>query len=495
MSNTLREELGGALQIDRAPNYAQALEAMRNETYELISVDLAFPDDMGDPTKSTLPGMLLLKEIRRNPRNMDCGIIILSANSTVARVRQALRIYKVYDFQDKYEFDEKKDEYVEAAKSAIRGALLQRAAVRVDNSYQYSVTFDEKSFIKGELVEPDQRLTYHIEHPSPVDFADLARRADELNQRLANGDYDTWRVEARSIGKTLFKALAGHLQVGDGFSTARVLASKRPSRLSLQFSGPPEGLSFPFELMSDGDEYLALKHVITRRVEGAGNATWRHDSFLKFVEALLERGEAMRILIVGADSDGMVPGAEEEAVVLARYLESRLSLLGIHHRIVSLAGEDATVDRVKDALRNDFHLFHYAGHATYDDALPERSPVILRDGDLTASDLKMLFSETELRLVFLSCCLGGRNAAHPGRGDFHSFLHALSQAGTPVLVGHRWVVGDDSAANLALHFYRILFRDFCPGQALLRARQNCAVENEDRRDDASWASPILLMDG
>jgi CHAT domain-containing protein len=96
--------------------------------------------------------------------------------------------------------------------------------------------------------------------------------------------------------------------------------------------------------------------------------------------------------------------------------------------------------------------------------------------------------------MFLSCCLGARNATRAGRGDFYSFPHALSQAGAPINVGHRWEVNDDSARLIAEHFYRVLFHDFCPRRALLRARQNCAVENAERRDDAAWASPVLLMD-
>jgi CheY-like chemotaxis protein len=452
-SSTLREGLGGELEIDVAESYSVAQRKLRNKDYELISVDLALPDNVLDLEGSTLPEMQLLKEIRQNPRSAHCGVVILSAHPTFARARAALLRYKVYDFIDKFDIDEneeRRDEYVEAAKSAIRNALLERAANRDGDGQLLSITFDARGVTGVELVGPGQRLFYPVDRPSPIDFAGLARRADDLNRRLAGGETDDWREEARSIGKALYDSLLEQPEFKEVLRTARVLAGSRRSSLSLLFNGPPEGLSFPFELMTDGSEYLVLEHPVSRQVNGGG-LVLRPVPFYKFVESLVNNSEAMRILVVGADSDGAIPAAGEEAASLAEYFKARLDLLGIQHEVVTLAGADATRERVKEELRSGFHLFHYSGHADYDDELPERSPVILRDGILTASDLKLLLSETGLRFMFLSCCLGARNAARAGRGDFHSFPHALSQAGAPINVGHRGVVNDDSARLLAEH--------------------------------------------
>src|SRR5437868_6519749 len=100
---TLRRGLGDGVQIDVKGNYSDALEAIQNEDYDLISIDLELPDDVRDLEKSDLPGMILLKEIRKNPRNINCGLIILTAHPTFERVREALRSYKVWDFLDKFD--------------------------------------------------------------------------------------------------------------------------------------------------------------------------------------------------------------------------------------------------------------------------------------------------------------------------------------------------------------------------------------------------------
>jgi CHAT domain-containing protein len=126
--------------------------------------------------------------------------------------------------------------------------------------------------------------------------------------------------------------------------------------------------------------------------------------------------------------------------------------------------------------------------------LPEGSSLTLVDGKITASDLKTALREVDLRVAFLSCCLGARSAAEVKRGDFHGFFHALSESGVPTTIGYRWDVEDESALCIASDFYQVLFRDFCPGRALLRSRQNRSVVSAQKRDDPSWASPVLLME-
>jgi CHAT domain-containing protein len=487
--------LGEGLRVDVAPDYQAALTAIQNKDYDLISVDLGLPDDVELLARGDLPGMHLLAEIRRNPRSTNCGLVVLSAHQTVARVRKALRSYNVYDFLDKFEFTSAPGGYIEAAKSAIRGTLLEQASAKDRLGYRFILSFNEKGFVNVELTGPNFRSSQPIDSPKTIDFADLAGRADRLNSWVNSEDAEGWRREARSIGEALYKSLIDHAQIQELLATARALTGSNPSNLALQFSGPPSGLSVPFELTRDSSDYLVLDHIMTRHLIGVSRFTQRSETFSKFIGTLVKDGKTMRVLVVGANSDEKIPAAEDEAASLARSVEASLRLLGIPHYVNCLTGDTATSVNVKEALRSGYHLFHYAGHADYAEATPEKSPIILRDGVLTASDLKVLLRETDLRLLFLSSCLGARGAARAGRGDFHGFLHALFQAGVPSIIGYRWEVADGSAESLARDFYRALFRSFCPGEALLRARRNCTFEQAgEGRDDATWASPVLLCD-
>jgi CheY-like chemotaxis protein len=494
VSKTLRRGLGEGLQIDVEFDYNDGMKAIQNANYDLISIDLELPRNIEELSKTDLPGMTLLKEIRKNPRSVSSGLLVLSGHRTAERVREALRNYKVYDFFDKFSFEAEQDDYVYAAKAAIRGAFLEQAALRQDNSYKFSVSYDQDYFLQGELSGPGHRASYKVKSPLPVAFTDLARRADALNDTLYTGKLGQWRAEARSIGETFYKALVDHIPLLEGITAARSLTSKHPSSLFLQFCGPPEGLSFPFELMRTENEYLVIEHIITRRIDGKPRFLRGAEPFFRLIESLVKTDGTLRVLVVGTDSSGSIPASEEESIYLARSIQDILSLLGISHYVNWLVGKDATCEHVKRELQNGYHLFHYAGHADHDSSLPENSSVTLYDGVLTASDLKVAVRETDLRLVFLSSCLGAKNSLHGGHGDFAGFLDALSQAGVPIAIGYRWEVVDDSAQRLASDFYRSLFREFCPGMALLRARQSCTVASSHKRDDATWAAPVLLMD-
>jgi len=470
-------------------DYATARKKIQAESFDLISIDLAL--DIKDLESVDLPGMLLLREIRNSSRNSSSGLIILSARTTAQRVREALKDYKVFDFLDKLEYLE--SAYLEAAQCAVREALLEKAESLRNQSFKFSVTYDNERFLRGQLNGPGTQTLYRAGPNSTVAFDEFARRADNLNTTLWQGHTGEWRKEARKLGDGLYLSLVANADLLKGLTTALTLTNQRPANLTFEFIGPVEGLSCPFELLR-GSDYLAMDHVILRRTERQARIGVA-EPFAKFVESLVRKREAMRILVVGSSGNGTVPAAEEEAERLADFFEAKLDQLAIPHYVTRMIGQAATCKDLRETLKNGYHLFHYAGHGDYDEGLPEGSPLILADGNFTASDLRMALREVDLRLAFLSCCLGARTAAQVGRGDFHGFFHALLESGVPTTIGYRWEVEDDSALQLATDFYSELFRSFCPGRALLRARQSRSVNSDEKRDDPTWASPVLLMEG
>jgi|SRR5687767_11501161 len=487
----LMEALAGAFHTHNVclvEDYETACKNIKTEAFDLISVDLAL--DIKDIDKVDLPGMMLLREIRQSSRNSSSGLIILSARTTAPRVRDALKNYKVFDFLDKLEYTE--NAYMESARCAVRESLLEKAEARRDQSFTFSVTYDHKRFLRAQLTGPGLRNQFGADSKPTVAFDDFARRADNLNASLWQGQTGEWRKEARKLGDGLYEALINNPELLKGLTTALTLTNQRPANLTLEFIGPVEGLSCPFELLRHND-YLAMDHVILRRTEQQARIGLA-EPFATFVDSLVRNGDRLRILVVGSSRDGTVPAAEEEAKQLAEFFEAKLDQLAIPHYVTPMIGRAATCKGLREALKKGYHIFHYAGHGDYDESLPEGSPLILADGDFTASDLRMSLREAELRLAFLSCCLGARTAVQIGRGDFHGFFHALLESGVPTIIGYRWEVEDNSAFQLATDFYSELFRSFCPGQALLRARQNLSVTSHERRDDPTWASPVLLME-
>jgi DNA-binding NarL/FixJ family response regulator len=493
----LLRHFGPTLKIDSAKNYPEALEKVRSTSYDLVSVDLELLGEISSSMKFNLLGMDLLKECRSSKRNRACGLMILSGKATASAVSEALKTFGTNEFLDKADYDDGKP-YIKAVQDSIRRARLQQAQRQLANCYRLIFTYNRSRLIRGELAGPSQgsesaEIINPSINPPSVDLEELARRADEVNRRLSSGEEGAWRSEARSIGDDLYETISTEPQILSLLATSRALASSREDgALSLHFSGPPSSLSVPYELLRVDGDYLALTHILTRRIsEGGTRVSHKSDPFFGFIEKLVEKGEPLRILIAGANTDGTVPAVEEEASRLAASISANLNLLGITPEITPLLGDEVTYGRLKEALRDGQHIFHFAGHGNFDEALPEKSPLILKDRELTAADLNLLTQRTELRFVFLSCCLAARTGSRVGRGDFHGFLHSLSQADVPATLAYRWVVRDDSAIEFATEFYDSLWRNFCLGQALLESRREMALGAEGR-DNETWAAPVLL---
>jgi CHAT domain-containing protein len=292
----------------------------------------------------------------------------------------------------------------------------------------------------------------------------------------------------------LYDILCSDRSVLEGLS-----ATRSPKDLWLQFSGPPQGLGVPFELLHDGDDYLTFKHVLTRSVERRG-ASVKGARFQEFIRSFLGGHVPLRILIVGVDDDSNA-GAyliEEETELLERAFREELGRIGVRPVIHRLSGKAATRDLIATALQHGgYHFFHYSGHGYFRNYKPEVSGIMTADEDrsqamLTASDLTDFCCGTELRFVYLSCCLGACSAPKINHGDFFGLFDALSRADVPMILGYRWEVGDTSALGLASAFYRNLWRTLLPGKALFEARKEIA-HGEGRRDNESWAAPVLLM--
>jgi len=479
--------------VDTAEDYAEALHKVKVTSYDLVSVDLDL--DLLDAAKLVanpqFRGMDLLKECRSSSRNRSCGLLVLSGKATATAVYQAQERYGINVFLDKHDFGDGSP-YIRDVQKAILRARLQRAEKLRENRYDLSFTYDQDGLNRADLVGPNHWSEALADRTSFAPLDDLARRADDLNLRLTSGEQGAWRLEARSIGAAMYQTIASQRQIISLLSAARAFAASRlESSLSLQFSGPPSCLSVPYELMRDEDNYFAFSNLLTRRLSpGGARFTTKSDPFSSFIRKQLEKNEPLRILIAGADTDGSVPAVGDEVSYLADSIKSDLRILGIPNEITVLA-DNVSYLRLSEALRDGQHIFHFAGHGDFDESLAERSPLILQDRELTAADLQALTQETELQFVFLSCCLAGRTALHVGRGDFHGFLHALSQADIPAALAYRWEVSDASAIKLAANFYSSLWLNFCFGQALLSSRRKIAL-GRNGRDDETWAAPVLL---
>lgn len=174
-------------------------------------------------------------------------------------------------------------------------------------------------------------------------------------------------------------------------------------------------------------------------------------------------------------------------------------LPGAHREVDSLVNlyPGAGVLRAGSATRSTFvgltqraAIIHYAGHAVFDDARPERSFLLLAGADTTGRLTAQTVDSMELRgapLVVLSACRTLRSRA--GRsGGFAGLSGSLLTAGASGVVGSLWQADDDLTQPLMLAFHRYYGHLRDPARALQAAQREMIRQRDPRlRSPAAWA--------
>jgi CHAT domain-containing protein len=133
-----------------------------------------------------------------------------------------------------------------------------------------------------------------------------------------------------------------------------------------------------------------------------------------------------------------------------------------------VTGSDVDTARVRAAI-TEAEIFHFAGHAVFDDARPQASLLVIGKRGLTAQSIEQLRTPS-LDLVVLSACETNRASVSSGAG-FLGLTEAFISAGAGGVVGSTWKVDDAATRQLMLGFYRALHRTRDPVLALRDAQR------------------------
>jgi len=150
-------------------------------------------------------------------------------------------------------------------------------------------------------------------------------------------------------------------------------------------------------------------------------------------------------------------------------------------------------------LDHPCHILHFIGHGGFDG---EEGYLALegaqrRTKRLDARELKVLFSNTPVRLAVLNACLTARDAVGqspgvPGR-LYLGVAPALVDAGLLAVVAMQFSLSDEGARVFAQDFYRMLARRRPVDEAVDQARVAMMLElGLECRD---WVAPVLFLRG
>jgi hypothetical protein len=325
----------------------------------------------------------------------------------------------------------------------------------------------------------------------PEEIASLERRMRDT------GKLDEWRFHGREIGKDLYRRVfQNHQEIANSYHRA-IGKVKRQCSLKVAFRAPMNFLRLPLEFLFCNGDFLVLQHPMQRFVTGLHMTNLPLSA--KELEDFRLNRRKLKILLI-ASNTGNISGVDAEIASLDRILRELLMAHGIAFEIDSLDTNQATYEQVRDRLsRCKYHLLHYAGHGSFDAKFPERSALYFWESEeckgeikaMRAQELGILLRDSELRFVYLSCCLGAEqvDSVTALDDDFMGITDAMLKCGVPALLAFRWPVSDKGAMELAVAFYKSLFAQGELDIAFLNARRRMA---EVDRDDAAWISPILV---
>ncbi len=291
----------------------------------------------------------------------------------------------------------------------------------------------------------------------------------------------------RDMGKVMFRLIAP--------DRMREYLSNNPCSLTIT----TDDLELPWELMYDeslegpaseaGLGFLCLQRPIARMPMGRAFPRQR---------PVARRTDKLRFLLIHSDPDRNLMAAGSEVQKIKESLTS--DQVGRENVDVTVLGpDDITGEALNRALLGGrYDVIHFAGHASFDEANPELSGLILKNHERFLSQKIQRFLEGQ-PLVFLNACQTGRTANsdapqsvgeyfwRPAEGLASAFLYG----GALGCVGSLWPVYDDPAAEFAIEFYKQALEGQMLGEAMRTARR---VTRERYSDSITWASFVLYGD-
>jgi CHAT domain-containing protein len=307
----------------------------------------------------------------------------------------------------------------------------------------------------------------------------LAERRDSSEQEVLARLYEAlFREAIDGLGPEVHRLIV----VPDDVLHRVPFAALRPAPQALPL-GLPLGLRYQLEVVPSATLWLRWRE---QAAAAAGSPA------LVFADPLVGSGRDLATSPVRAavfDQArrlGALPGAREEGRAAALYLGGGSRLL---------IGDEASEAELKSLAGQPFAILHLAAHAIVDEAVPERSQILLapggegEDGRLEAGEIAAL--PLAGKVVVLSACRSAGGSLVRGEGVM-SLARAFFAAGARTVVASLWPLRDDAGAALFERFYRHLGSGLSVAQALRLAqgdRRRAGAQTYD------WAGVIVLGDG
>lgn len=288
----------------------------------------------------------------------------------------------------------------------------------------------------------------------------------------------------QDFGERLFDALfQGYVKARYDESLG-LIAERGVLRLRLIIEAPELAI-LPWELLYDGErhEFLGLSEQIS---------IIRHLAIGRPQKSLGVE-HPLRVLVVMSSPKDLHPIAiERERELIAQ----TLAPLEAKNVVRTEFLEHATIETLRQKLKETFHVLHFVGHGRFDN---RGGCLLLEDTEGWSDELDSLvlgyLLPSSVRLVLLNSCEGARGASgnvdKPTHAGFTGVAQALVEKGVPAVVAMQFKIVEQSARSLVREFYTELTKFQEVDQCISYARK--ALLSEWGSDYMDWATPVLFL--
>jgi hypothetical protein len=319
-----------------------------------------------------------------------------------------------------------------------------------------------------------------IEINNPFQIEEITRILGVLERTIQTTRAERARL-ARAFGEKLFNAIfTGDIYAAYLASKDRASALGLRIKLSIQDAGMLEDV--PWELLRDPrNDYLVLSRQ---------TPIVRYPRILT-VRPLVEITLPMRVLVMISS-----PGDQEALDVEGEWRALEEATLELRNRglLVLDRLDDAQLVTLQRKLREDtqFHVFHYIGHAAFDEQSKtgmlafenaRSNTTVPVSGESLARELS---EENTIRLVVLNACQGARQ---DNVDPFAGIASSIVARGVPAVVAMQFSISDDASKIFSQEFYKALAEGYSIEAATSEARRTISGST----DDLEWATPVLYL--
>lgn len=287
---------------------------------------------------------------------------------------------------------------------------------------------------------------------------------------------------ARTFGRRLFDAVFAEDVRIAYVSSAQIAARENAGlRIRLRLNDVPELANVPWELLHDGQDFVALSNQ---------RALVRYLELPQAIKPLPVNPPLRALVVLSSPRDYPSLDVAREWQLLNDALADVVST-GLFE-IEPL--ENATLSDLQQQLRqNEYHILHFSGHGEFNAAasMDAQAALVFQDESGSGERVdalalgRLLRDHASLRLVILNACESAQASTH---NAFTGVAQTLMRQGVPATVAMQFPITDAAAQEFGKTLYGALADRYSIDAALGETRKALATQSFG----LEWATPVLF---